>query len=1114
MRDRRLLLIAGLVFALLTAGAIVAGIDWAGALAPVRARHGTTFPMVGEIVLVGIVAMGFFRRRHDRNLQRESKETFRVLVDNSVDVVFSVNTEGRFTFLSKSWERHLGYSSADCLGQSFTAYVHPDDVALLTEFLATVLRTRQKGTSPTFRARRADGAYLWVIVNGDCYVDPDGALLFIGVGRDITQQKQSEDALHRFKAVFDNASFGAAMADLEGNLTYVNPCLAAMHGYRPEELIGKNRNVFYTPDQFEQMQPLFRRMRDEGGFSAAEVWRRRKDGGTFPALMNGMLVRDAAGAPTALAITLIDITERKRAEAALRESEDRYEQLAEQSRTVTWEVDAQGLFTYVSPVAETVYGYRPDEMIGRLHFFDLHAEAGREAFIETALNIIRSGKPFENFVNSMQTKDGRPIWLSTNGIPLFHSDGTLRGYRGSNTDITERKNAEIALRESEARYEQLAEQSRTVAWEVDNRGVYTYLSPVAASVYGYRPEELVGRVHYYDLHPEAGREEFRATTLEAMRREEPFLNLINPMQHKDGHIVWLSTNGLPLRDSDGSIRGYRGSDSDVTDRVRAEHALRESEALYHSLVDNVEVGITLIDPDHNIVAINAAQSRLFHKPIESFIGRKCYREFEKRDAICPHCPGVRAMAEGRPAEVDTVGVRDDGGRFHARIRACPLYNADGAPKGFIETVQDVTVSEQSRKLLEQAKEAAEAANRAKSDFLANMSHEIRTPMTAILGYADLLLEENAGRASQEYVAVIKRNGEHLLQLIGDILDLSKVESGKMQIEPTRCSPVEMARELAALMGPQAAEKNLQLKLDFDDVLPETILTDPLRLRQVLVNLLGNAIKFTDRGEVRLAVRFAPDDEPPRLRFDVSDTGIGMDDSQMAKLFQPFTQVDSSTTRSFGGTGLGLCISKRLTEALGGEIQVRSAPGRGSTFSVLIDPGPLEGVRIASGAEEDGAVPSEPAAPDDSKKIALHGRILLAEDGVDNQRLIGRMLRKAGAWVRVVENGRQAVEAGLAELEKGRPFDLILMDMQMPVMDGYAAARELRDCGYTAPIVALTAHSMREDRRKCLDARCDDYLAKPFERADLLRLAARYVPADPGAPRRDDRPAKGLRTKTR
>jgi len=387
-------------------------------------------------------------------------------------------------------------------------------------------------------------------------------------------------------------------------------------------------------------------------------------------------------------------------------------------------------------------------------------------------------------------------------------------------------------------------------------------------------------------------------------------------------------------------------------------------------------------------------------------------------------------------------------------------------------------------------------------------------MTAILGYADLLLEENAGRASQEYVAVIKRNGEHLLQLIGDILDLSKVESGKMQIEPTRCSPVEMARELAALMGPQAAEKNLQLKLDFDDVLPETILTDPLRLRQVLVNLLGNAIKFTDRGEVRLAVRFAPDDEPPRLRFDVSDTGIGMDDSQMAKLFQPFTQVDSSTTRSFGGTGLGLCISKRLTEALGGEIQVRSAPGRGSTFSVLIDPGPLEGVRIASGAEEDGAVPSEPAAPDDSKKIALHGRILLAEDGVDNQRLIGRMLRKAGAWVRVVENGRQAVEAGLAELEKGRPFDLILMDMQMPVMDGYAAARELRDCGYTAPIVALTAHSMREDRRKCLDARCDDYLAKPFERADLLRLAARYVPADPGAPRRDDRPAKGLRTKTR
>ncbi len=271
-----------------------------------------------------------------------------------------------------------------------------------------------------------------------------------------------------------------------------------------------------------------------------------------------------------------------------------------------------------------------------------------------------------------------------------------------------------------------------------------------------------------------------------------------------------------------------------------------------------------------------------------------------------------------------------------------------------------------------------------------------------------------------------------------------------------------------------------------------MLTDPLRLRQVLVNLVGNAIKFTEQGEVCLTARLSSENGSSRLRFDVADTGIGMNEEQVTKLFQPFTQVDNSSTRKFGGTGLGLCISKRLAEALGGTIAVRSEPGKGSTFSVTIDPGPLDGMYMIQNAQEAPLDHPLSATAATLEKIPLHGRILVAEDRLDNQRFIALLLRNAGAEVRAVENGQLAVEAALAAREAGEPFDMILMDMQMPVMDGYEATRQLRLRGYTAPIVALTAHAMAQDSQKCLNAGCNDYASKPIDRQTLLATVAPWL----------------------
>jgi signal transduction histidine kinase len=393
-----------------------------------------------------------------------------------------------------------------------------------------------------------------------------------------------------------------------------------------------------------------------------------------------------------------------------------------------------------------------------------------------------------------------------------------------------------------------------------------------------------------------------------------------------------------------------------------------------------------------------------------------------------------------------------------------------------------------------AREAAEAATKARTEFLASMSHEIRTPMTAILGYAEILLgEEGISKAPVERrraYEIIQRNGEYLLELINDILDLSKIESGQFDVEGVACSPWQVAAEVISLLQIRALEKGLELSLEARGPLPATVWTDPTRLRQVLVNLVGNAVKFTERGSVKLVLELQmPEEAPPRLRFEVIDTGIGISPEQMTRLFRPFSQAERNTARYFGGTGLGLALCRQLVEKLGGSIGVQSQRGVGSTFWFTIATGPLDDVPLLARPQE--IVPE--VAPRRSKSAAapLQCRVLLAEDGPDNQRLIAFILRKAGAEVTVAENGAIALGLALAARDEGAPYHVILMDMQMPVMDGYEATRKLRSADYKSPIVALTAHAMSEDRQKCLDAGCDEFLTKPIDRARLIDAMARY-----------------------
>jgi PAS domain S-box-containing protein len=542
------------------------------------------------------------------------------------------------------------------------------------------------------------------------------------------------------------------------------------------------------------------------------------------------------------------------------------------------------------------------------------------------------------------------------------------------------------------------------------------------------------------------------------------------------------------------------------ERRRAEEARWNAEAMWRALVDAAIDGIVVIDVAGKIHSFNRAAERLFGYSASEVRGRNVSMLMpspirEEHNGYLERFlkTGVtRVIGAGR----ETVGLRKDSSTFPIHITVSEIWLADRRMfAGIIRDVSDEKVAAESLRL---AKQAAEQANQAKSEFLANMSHEIRTPMSAILGYADLLLaEEGIDRAPShriEAFQTVQRNGEHLLQVINDILDLSKVEAGKLAFERIRCSPAELLFDVQRIVKQPAEAKNLPFHINFVGDIPETIETDPTRLRQVLVNLIGNAVKFTDSGEVALSVRVVePTSDCPRMEFAVSDTGLGLTPEQMTRLFQPFSQADASTSRRFGGTGLGLTICKRIIEQLGGEILVDSEFGKGSTFRAIIPIGALAGIKQAP-LNWNRPATSHDAPPKSEPSGDLDCNILLAEDGPDNQRLLTFVLTKAGAQVTLVENGQDAVEQVLgtnqdspSEHNARSHFDVILMDMQMPVLDGYQATRKLRAAGCATPIIALTAHAMQGDREHCLAAGCNDYLTKPINRHALCEAIRKYLP---------------------
>jgi PAS domain S-box-containing protein len=818
-------------------------------------------------------------------------------------------------------------------------------------------------------------------------------------------------------------------------------------------------------------------------------------------------------------------------------------------------VDASGTVRAWNQACERVFHLPAADVVGRPLAGLLRAD---EKEFGGMWRLLLAGEPFADVEMDHPTTDGSVAQLAVSASPLLRdgAGGEVVGAVVVFTDLAGRRSAEAECRRMSA----LVENSEEFICLLEGNDRLVYLNAAGREMVGMDAMMSVLEVDPAELFEADSHHLLLAKALPAARAGETWQGELRLRHLIDGSATDIRGSVFGVRDpSTGDVAFLAASMRDVTEAKRAEQVLRRRDAISlaaaaanTSMIRNADLGsaveaaievlgrATGVDRVR-VMTLGEGMARPFHvwnaAPLtegayvpETQLIRPAWLQMFAADRP------VHGLAAEFPDEIRLTLER--AGVLAALYVPVPV---DGRVWGYVvfEDVQwprqwtdaenvillaagrtmgaavsrfqsegqmflaneELTASLQRRAALgeelAQAKAAAEAANQSKSEFLANMSHEIRTPMTAILGYSDLLVEDDCSPADRvAHLNAIRQNGQHLLGLINDILDISKIEAGRMEVEQVDCSPKDLIAEATSMLRGRATEKGLDFRVHYATGAPALVRTDPTRVRQVLVNLVGNAVKFTHAGSITLDVAFTADPAGAgRMRLAVSDSGIGMTPEQIGRLFRPFTQADTSTTRQFGGTGLGLHICKRLAGMMGGELTVNSTYGVGSTFALDVPVGPVDPAQLAPpGTPTIGPADVMPAPAKRWADIKLQGRYLLAEDGPDNQRLISMYLRRAGADVEVVGDGKAAVDRVLAERSAGTPFRAVVMDIQMPELDGYAAVGHLRRAGVTTPMVALTAHAMASDREKCLQAGFTAYATKPIDRAKLLDTLAQ-LPAE-------------------
>ncbi len=905
---------------------------------------------------------------------------------------------------------------------------------------------------------------------------------------DVTELSDSQEL---FKTLVDVAAQIVWTTDAEGRVVEDSPSWRAFTGQSYEQWVGNGWVNVVHPDDREGIGQAWKVCVDNGK-SLDHEFRLRHHSGVYRwTQVRAAPIRNRDGSIRRWVGMNIDIHDRIMAETNLRRSEELVRTIAENSTNALIMMDEKGYLTYCNQACLEMTGFDEDEIRSKpLHdLIHHHYPDGRpypmaECPIDRALPEDFSVRAHEDL---FFRKDGTSFPVMCAASPIFRHGvpvSTVIEVR----DISHPKMVEAELRESEVRFREMTNAAPAMIWVTDENHYCTFLSQSWYDFTGQSEEEGHGLGWTTAVHPddqEAAKKHFLTAAEQRAEYEIDFR-----LRQKDGSYRWVIDAGKPRFDKDGNFAGYVGSVIDTHDRHEAVRKISISEERLRNAAEAAGFGMLHADLVAGTVGYSDEFKRLIGLPDDAeqyVLDHKipdwvhpddreiCFRFFKR----------LLRLPEGVSDTVEHRVLRSDGEVRWVRIHARPIYTGEGEKTRatqLIGTLIDITQQREFEASLREAREQAEAANESKSAFLANMSHEIRTPMTAILGYTDLIAEKVHDDEALMWVRTIRRNGDFLLDIINDILDLSKIEAGKLDIAQETFSLARLIEDVRVIMDVRASERGIQLSVEYQTPLPAWVLSDGKRLKQILINLVGNAIKFTPEGAVTLQVSFAS----RQLRFDIIDTGVGISDKQLANLFQPFSQGDGNVNREFGGTGLGLAISQRLAQMLGGEITVESALGRGSKFTVI--------VAVAEVAESGVVSPNatDHALRNSQKSVTVNAEILIVDDRRDIRFLSKTFLTQAGANVSEAEDGQLAIDMVKRSIDEGQVYHLILLDMQMPRLDGYQTAQRLRQLGYHGPIIALTADAMQGDMNRCIEAGCNDYLSKPIDKTGMLEKIEQHL----------------------
>jgi len=1026
-------------------------------------------------------------RKHLKNGVQASEQLFRSIFENAQIGISFFSIDGREAFSNRACQEMLGCTEEELRQvENWDKMVHPDDRASGAMRYADLQQGKRERDEWEQRYIRSDGSIVVTSARFALLRNAAGHPHYVtSLTEDITKRKRAEEernrVTQRMQLILESTGQGIYGIDLRGNCTFINRATCEMIGYRPEDVLGRNMHELvhhHKPDGSlypVEHCPIYRAAKNGKGCRVDKevMWRR---GGTpipveyssFPILKDGEI--------TGAVVTVSDITERKRAEEALRESEQIFRSIFDNAPIGISLHKLAGARYFTNRALHDMLG-RTHEDLSSVEKWDqiVHPDervSGAKRYAELLVGKRDKDQWEQRFLHrdgSIVTADGRFLVVrDTAGKPQYLLNMTI--------DITERKRAQEERNRVAKQMEMLLESTGQGIYGIDLQGNCTFINRATCELIGHLPEEALGRnMHDLAHHHKPDGSVYpvdQCPVYRALKKGEGCSLADEVMWRRDGTPIPVEYSSFPMLEG-GRITGAVVTIVDITARKRAEEKLRESEQLFRSIFENAQIGISFFNIDTQAISPNRALQEMLGYTEKELGHLARWDEISHPDerASCAEQYAELVQGKREKNQWEQRLVRKDGRIAMTSVRFSLLRDAGGRPQYVAALQEDITERKRLEAELVTAKEIAEAATKAKSGFLANMSHEIRTPMNAILGMTHLALKTDLTPKQRDYLTKTKAAAQALLGIINDILDFSKIEAGKLDMEETDFRLEDVLGNVSSVVSQKAHDKNLEFLIAAPQDLPPHLVGDPLRLGQVLINLVTNAVKFTERGEIVVTVALAEKVwDKVNLKFSVRDSGIGMTPEQTARLFQAFSQADSSTTRKYGGTGLGLSICKRLVEMMGGNIWVESNHGTGSVFHFT--------AWFGFGR---GETKRRRLIPD------IAGiRVLVVDDNQQAREILTDSLKGLALRVESVSSGEDAIRA-LVAADSQDPYQLVMMDWHMPGMDGLEASRIIKrgDRLEQVPkIVMVTAFGREDIRPQAEEMGIEGYLLKPVTPSTL------------------------------